>query len=258
MRPRRRTRLSVSLFPFLSVLACVIGALVLVITATATQQVAAGGIDLEHYERLEQQIQTDRRRLAELQDLGAELASLDSQLSDAHARVDALESERSAVRTALSQHAPQREALRQQEARVTRLEQELAPLTKEAAAREQALAEKKRVLARAKIRIQPSGSGYGLEPHFVECRPEGIVFYEGLERRPVPVATHRIPTSAEFRRFLRAAVYRSNASVIFLIRPGGVDACEWARAEVLQQQLRYGEIPLPGSGELDFSALGGA
>ena len=63
-RPRRRTRPSVTLFPFLSILACVMGTLILVITASATSQVASGGIDLERSEQLEAQIDADRRRLA--------------------------------------------------------------------------------------------------------------------------------------------------------------------------------------------------
>lgn len=257
-RPRRRTRPSVSLLPFLSVLACVIGTLVLVITATATQQVASGGIDLERYERLEQEIETQRRRLSELGGLSEELAALASDLDEARARERSLEAERDADREAGTRNAPLRDALAAAEGRVKQLGRDLAPLARNAAERTQELAERRRVLSQAAIRVRPSGSGYGLDPHFVECRPEGIVYYEGLERRPVPVPTHRIAGSAGYRRFLRAAVFRTNASVVFLIRRGGVDACEWARSAAVQQRLRHGEIPLPGDGPLDFSAVNGA
>ena len=55
----------------------------------------------------------------------------------------------------------------------------------------------------------------------------------------------------------RAAVFRTNATVIFLIRQGGVDACEWAGRVARQHRLRHGEIPLVGAGALDFSAMSG-
>jgi len=254
-RRRRRSRLSISLFPFLSVLACVIGTLVLLITATSTQQVAAGGFDLERYERLEQEIEASRRRLAGLEDLSQELDALDTRLADVRERSAALERERAALRDAGERLAPLIETLRAHEARVQALEHELAPLAEETAAREQALRERRRVLADARIRIRPSGSGYGLDPHFVECRPEGIVYYEGLERRPREVPTHRIADHAGYRRFLRAALFRTNASVVFLIRQGGVDSCEWARGIARGERLRHGEIPLPGAGAIDFSAV---
>ena len=257
-RPRRRTRPTLSLFPFLSVLACVIGTLVLVITATATSQVAAGGIDFERYERLEEEIETSRRRLAELSGLARELEELESNLANARERAGTLERETLALREALAENAPLRDALARQQAELARLEAELAPLVAASDREKQKLAERRRKLGSARIRLRPAGSGYGLDPHFVECRPEGIVVYEGIERRPLPIATHRIASSAEYRRFLRAALFRTNATVIFLIRQGGVDACEWARGVARRHRIRHGEIPLTSDGPLDFSAVNGA
>jgi hypothetical protein len=256
-RPRRRSRTSVSLFPFLSVLACVIGTLVLLITATATSQVAAGGIDIERYDHLEQEIEEGRRRLAELSGLSEELAELEASLRSSRERAAALEAERAATRDALARHLPLRESLREARATTRGLEAEREVLANARREREQALEERRRVLSEARIRIQPAGSGYGLDPRFVECRPEGIVYYEGLERRPVPVPTHEIAASPGYRRFLRAAVFDSNATVTFLIRSGGVDACEWARSVARQHRLRHGEVPLVGDGALDFSAVDG-
>jgi hypothetical protein len=240
------------------VLACVIGTLVLLITATATSQVASGGVDLERYEHLEQEIEANRKRLAEFSAVASELEELASKLEETHARGIALEHEGAAVREAIAQHAPLLAALREDESRVWELERELAPHAEASASGEKALAaRKKRLLSSARIRLKPSGSGYGLDPHFVECRPEGIIYYEGLERRGVEVPTHHIAGSAGYRRFLRAAVFRTNASVIFLIRQGGVDACEWAGRVARQHRLRSGRMPLVGAGALDFSAMSG-
>lgn len=256
-RPRRRTRPSISLFPFLSVLACVIGTLTLVITATATSQVASGAVDLERYERLEQEIETNRRQLAALEGLSSEVETLAQDVDAARERAERLERERRAAQQALARNAPLREALRTEEERLAALERELSPLRAARERAQDALEARRQALARAKIRIQPAGSGYGLDPYFVECRPEGIVYYAGVRHTPEAVPTHRIASSAGFTRFLRAASFRPHASVVFLIREGGVDACEWARGVVVQHRLRHGEIPLVGDGPLDFSAVEG-
>jgi hypothetical protein len=256
-RPRRRTRLSVSLFPFLSILACVMGTLILLITASATSQVASGGIDLERYEQLEQEIEANRRRLAELSGLSEELSDLAASLDEARAREQKLAARREELHDVLSKSVPQREALRADEARVARLERELEPLRAENTRLRGELAEREAKRGEGKIRIRPSGSGLGLEPHFVECRPEGIVLYEGLghERREIPA--HLVQSSPEYARFLRDALFRSNASVIFLIREGGVETYDEARPLAQRHRVRFGEIPLVGSGELDFGALRG-
>jgi len=256
-RSRRRTRLSVSLFPFLSILACVMGTLILLITASATSQVASGGIDLERYEQLEQQIETDRRRMAELSGLSDELSSLAAGLDEARAREQKLSKEHQELADVLSKTGPQRESLRADEARVARLERELEPLRSGNAHLRDELGQRDAQRGEGKIRIRPSGSGLGLEPHFVECRPEGIVLYEGLGRERREIPAHLVQSSPEYARFLRNALFRSNASVIFLIREGGVDTCGEARPLALRHRVRFGEIPLVGGGELDFGALRG-
>lgn len=259
-RPRRRTRPSVTLFPFLSILACVMGTLILVITASATSQVASGGIDLERFEQLEAQIDADRRRLAELSALQEELAALAAGLERESAREQTLGAELHTRRDALAGDRPRRDALRADEARVAGLEGELVPLRAENARLREALERRGRARGAGRIRIRPSGSGLGLEPHFVECRPEGIVLYEGLDRTRREIPAHRVASSPAYARFLRETLFRSNASVIFLIREGGVGTCDEARPLAQRHRVRFGEIPLVGSGELDFGGLrdGGA
>ena len=82
-RPRKRRRPQVSLFPFLSVLACVIGALTLLIAATAVGRVASDAVDLELYERLEREIAQGRRRLAELSALVDNVETLGAEIDAA-------------------------------------------------------------------------------------------------------------------------------------------------------------------------------
>jgi Skp family chaperone for outer membrane proteins len=253
-RPRKRRRPQVSLFPFLSVLACVIGALTLLIAATAVGRVASDTVDLELYERLEREIARDRRRLAELSALAEEVATLGEEIDAARSEKQRLAGDAEQALAALERNAPLRQKLARAEDRQRALEREAAALDERASERREALARRQAELATAPILIQPSGSGYGLEPHFAECRRDGLVLYEGLERHKTQVPLHRIGTSAEYRRFLRSVRLREGATVVFLVRPGGVPACR--QASIQAAVVRHGEIPLAGDGELDFSLLG--
>ena len=173
-RARHRKRTEISLFPFLSVLACTIGTLTLIITATATSQVAAGGIDIERYEQLEREIAEGRLELAAIEDLQQDLSELDSSLAGARERTAALTSQRAALGDPLAADAPQVQALRDSASRIEGLEAELATLQKQAAKQRGELDERRRKLANAPIRIRPSGSGWGLVPQFIECDETGI------------------------------------------------------------------------------------
>lgn len=254
-RPRRRTRPSVSLFPFLSVLACVIGVLTLLIAATAIGQIATDAIDLELYENLEREIASGRRRLAELTGLQQEIARLDEELIGARSDHDALARDRETARNALEQSAPLRRRLLEVDERVASLERELESIDDSLEKSREEIARLHAARTQAPIVVRPSGSGHGLEPHFAECREDGLVIYEGRERRATEIPTHRIATSAEYRRFLRRVRFRDGATVIFLIRSGGVPAFESAARQAATSGVRHGEIPLPGDGELDFSEL---
>jgi hypothetical protein len=256
-RPRRRDRTVVSLFPFLSVLACVIGVLTLMITATAIGQiVAADAIDLERYERLEGEIVEGRRQLAGLTALEEEVGDLEKMVAAARSDEEQLEANGARVRDALERSAPLREELSAKEERIAALESELSSVAAAAGSRRAELDEQAKKRAAVPILIKPSGTGYGLEPHFAECTEDGLIVYEGPERRPVHVYAHRIARSAEYRRFLRRVRMRTGSTVIFLIRPGGVPVYDRASQEATRGGVRHGKIAIHGDGKLDFSAMG--
>ena len=103
------------------------------------------------------------------------------------------------------------------------------------------------------MRVRPSGSGHGLLPQFIECRRDGLRLYTAAG--PVNVPAHGISTSAAFRNFVRGVAQRENATVIFLIRPGGVPLREIALKSIREVRVRTAEIPVPGDGPLDLSAF---
>ncbi|MDH3521050.1 MAG: hypothetical protein OEM49_11390 [Myxococcales bacterium] len=257
-RPRKRSHPAVSLFPFLSVLACVIGALTLMIAATAIGQVARGAIDLEQFERMERDLAAGRRQLAELTALAEEIDALDAQIGAARQEQVRLAGAAEQARARLESSAPLREALAREQDRLEALADTRDALEASARERRDALERRRQARAAAPILIQPSGSGYGLDPHFAECRSDALVLYEGRARQRTEVPMHRIATSAEYRRFLRSVQNAEGATVVFMIRPGGVATCRQAAIQAGVLRQRYGEIPLPGDGALDFSLLRGA
>lgn len=256
-RPRRRTRPTLSLFPFLSVLACVIGTLTLLITATAIGEMAGNTIDLERYEALERQVAEGRRQLAELRALREEVTDLEATVAHERETRGALQEELERRADAVDAAAPLREHLARTEKRASTLEAELERVQAAQDGLEARLKARREALAEAPILIQPAGSGTGLEPHFVECRPDAVVLYEGPELRPNPVAASRLDTSPDVRRFLRAVRIAPSATAILLIRPGGVGPCQALEAQAALLGVRNGKLPIPADGELDFSRMRG-
>ena len=254
-RARRHAQTSVSLFPFLSVLACVIGALTLLITASAIGQVATDTVDLEHYQKLKRGIARDREQLAALRTVSEELATLDADILRNREQKRRMREAKDRARKQLQASAPLREEVRVASIEVQRLEEQFDAVDAEVQGRRRELENARAVRAQSSILIQPTGSGYGMDPHFAECRGEGLVLYEGSERRPADVSASNVGTSALFRRFLRRVRGREAATLVFLIRPGGVHVCADARRMVREMRIAYGEIPVPGEGVFDFSSV---
>jgi len=255
-RPRRRWRPEVSLFPFLSVLACTIGTLTLIITATATSQVAAGGVDIELYERLEQEIAEGRLQLAEIEGLEREVLGLEENLREVRERAQALAAQKASLGDRVAPDAPVEGALRKAESRIEALEGDLDPVREQGRKLRAQLDERRRQLANAPIRIRPSGSGYGLVPQFIECRKEGVVLYEAPDWKGRRVPTYLVSTSPEVTRFLQRVRFHDAGTVIFLVRAGGVAAHRAASARADRLGIRSGSMPIVGDGPFDFSAVG--
>jgi len=254
-RARRRADLSVSLFPFLSVLACVIGALTLLITASAIGQVATDTVDLEHYQKLERGIARDQEALAQLSAIADELARLDADILLSRDEKRSMVQEKRRARAQLQVRAPLREETRVASIELRRLEEQFQALDSEVRGRRRELEQARAAHSESSILIQPTGSGYGMDPHFAECGGEGLILFEGAERRPTQVSANSVTTSALFRRFLRRVRGREAATLVFLIRPGGVHVCADARRMAREMRITYGEIPVPGQGSFDFSSV---
>jgi chaperonin cofactor prefoldin len=255
----------VSLFPFLSILACLIGILTMMIKIIS---------DIKAQENTGRD-EEEMARAKQFQQLLVEIKSQQKELE----RVKAVLKERNAALAELSDLENKRIILRKQltdakakpqqsdEALQKLLEQiidQIAALKKQRPALEKELAALKEELARRKIkpdskpppvRINPSGSGLtgNTDVLFVECNANGIVILDKSgDKTPVSAAT--IDTDGK----LAAALNRTKSSrehlVLFFIRADG--NATYRKAAVLAEykyQLRTGKLPIPTQGEIDLS-----
>jgi hypothetical protein len=261
-RRRRRDDLQVSLFPFLSVLACVIGTLTLLLAAIALSSMggrslaqvrlaeqyeaarAALAAGIAKLEMLEAQIRQSEDRAEDDQTLGMRLAGLglsaDISLEDLIGVVD--------LRRREAEHKEKKRLLERDQAR-------LATTLKE---RSEELEKRDAMQMRAPIIIDPSGLGREQRPYMVECHQDYIELYNTRGEWSLRVPSEEISISGDLRKYMRRIRAIHNAIVIFLIRPDGVLTYQEASEIATRHKVRHAKLPLPGEGELDFSRLNAA
>jgi uncharacterized protein YhaN len=271
---------SVSLFPFLSILACVIGILVLMITAItlgqigkenagpsadaeAAQQAAQAALArAERYKVLRAQVMTDAAavrdlelRVRQMEDAArdqatqaaniaqarAELASLEAALKTRREDAAKLHSEREMKTQLLTRLEPENSAL---EAKLKLLREQLEKLRA-------ALAERSAPPQEAQVTIQPSGSGSDQQAEFVECAATSIVLHDRQE--PLRIPTEKITGQAEYLALLDRVKRTPKGTVIFLIRPDGVNTYHVARNVSRGRYVTNGKLAIAGQGKLDLS-----
>jgi len=260
----------ISLFPFLSILVCLIGILVLLIVVLSMLQGMLGdGRSIEEFARARaaQELQRD------MQEQEEEMESWKVELAAAEQTIGQLERDReryALLRRRLEVIEEERETIDQ---RITDIQRQLENLLtqkdqmeKEKPGIEQAIAELKKELERRKINlelepslvVQPVGAGVFGEEHnlfFVECTSDGIVIHgrDGSEDS-LRVTTGSIGASEEYDRFLQEATRTEDSTIIFLLRPDGLGtynrAAGWAESRF---EARHARIPLPGQGAVDLS-----
>jgi hypothetical protein len=258
----------VSLFPFLSVLACLIGILTLMISVTiAVKSLETAGRDKDELARAKE----NQALLARQRNLQKELAALKTTVKTHHAaavELQELEDRRIVLRRKLDEQsallkppAPTDKALQKL---VETVVDTIEALRKERPTLEKKLADLKAELERRKIKpdrepppilVRPGGTGSAniALVSFVECDSTGIV----IHRRNGPrtnVSLAAIGTDPAFNKFLEEAKGQRGSMILFLLRdtgnPAYVRAAGWAEH---QFQLRTGKLPLPGKGEVDLS-----
>ncbi|MBI1375162.1 MAG: hypothetical protein GC159_20780 [Phycisphaera sp.] len=264
-RRRNKSAPSISLFPFLSILACVIGVLTLLISALALGQIDPSAVEeaeqrfveqeqrAAQHEALSQGIITANDRITELKRMITEAETAQKQVAAARAELEQLEAERQKMLAKANDKTSANllaEANRLR-VRVAELEPELKETKEKIAELKAELADRRKPPEPAKVMIRPGGSGVGLDPSFVECAYSSVVIYEG--DKPQRVRRADLATSDVFIDLLKRVAERPDGTIIFLVRTDGLGTYYTARSIARANYVRNGKLPVVGDGEIDLT-----
>lgn len=255
-RPRKKRKQEVSLFPFLDILACVIGNLILIITAVVLEQVDTKPVaEAARIDDLEAEAQRQQAKAADLQ------KQLDQLLERSGVATDRLEDVRTKIAAAKQQlvDAKKREEQAtkpveqppEMTAQLKKLEEERTKIEAEIKELERQIAERQKPPEQM-IAILPPGTGGGPRRGvFVEAAKDGLVIHEG--DKPWQVPTGKVPSDPRFKALLDKVKGDADAIVTFLVRADGLSSLAAGQKAAAAVGVRSGRVPLPGRGALDLS-----
>ena len=263
-RRRRVDDEGVSLFPFMSILACLIGILTLMISVSMTAKQQQVGMNKEDFLRAKE----NERLTRELQTMAQEVEALRKQAKINNAllvNLQQLEQQKANLSSTLQllQKTGDGETDAVLKKRIEMMRTETASIRREQPELEQKIIELRAELAKRKSRpqpresvtIRPGGSlnAKGRTLFFVECNSSGISIRE-KGKEPVVLSTAAIKDSIEFAEFCEKAGGETNGQVVFLMRRAGFNAYNWAAGIAVDTYgLSVGKLPIPNDGEIDLS-----
>jgi hypothetical protein len=274
-RRRSEQEEGVSLFPFLSIIACVIGVLTLLISALSLAQMSGEDVaSLEHFEKIQRELKEIREEIQRLKDQADEDALRNAQAMDerqralaaARQRLDQLLQQIIELRKLLAQleqevknaqdqadkGAPgKRDELAALKKKMTELEAELTSQKEQLAQLEKDLAQRKKPPEESEVSVLPSGSGKGFDPVFVECAGGAAILHHD-EKLP-RVRAAELAENEPFLKLLTEVAASPQKRVIFLVRDNGLNTYLTARKLADQHAAVHGALPVVGQGRLDLS-----
>jgi uncharacterized protein YlxW (UPF0749 family) len=214
-RPRKARKQAVSLFPFLDILACVIGNLILIITTVVLEQVDTKPV--AEAARIDDLAEEAKRQAAKAADLQKQVDELRQRSGVAS---DKLEEIRAKIAAAKQQ-------LKEAEAKAREASQPVAPPPEMAAELAKLEEERKKIEAEIKE----------LEGQIAERRkpPEQMIAI-------LPPGEGGGPRKGD-----------PDAIVTFLVRSDGLSSLVAGQKAAAAAGARSGRVPLPGDGALDLS-----
>jgi hypothetical protein len=233
----------ISLFPFLSILACVIGTLVLLISGLAIAQALSQPDDqmvvrAERFGELSRQTQQLEARRLRLEDELAEASRHESELAGTRQQIAELRAKADSLDTAEQPFEEERVLLRQLSdlnAERKRLGKELARLEAQAAG-----------VGRPLGSVVSGGSGRpdDMHPTYVEVDADRLLIHD---RDPaIEVRSRDMASDPAFAAVCQRVARDPSGIVIFLIRDTGAATFARARQVAAAHNARHGKIPLLG------------
>ncbi|MEJ6622401.1 MAG: hypothetical protein QNL93_10670 [Opitutae bacterium] len=182
---KKKADLQISLFPFLSILACVIGILTLMITAIVIAQIDPEAVNekietaLEDDEEFQKKINQKKEELQRLRQEIEEIKSNPQKKIDPQKK-ELLKQEIATLSTEAQKRAATLKKSKEMQGQVVKAKSDLAKLMSNLEEAEEEWELMKDPGKFATMVVKQSGSGVGgdIEPTFIECRAEGIRVYE--------------------------------------------------------------------------------
>ncbi len=265
--PRRRTRqaLSSSLFPFLSVLACVIGILTLLIAALAIGQMAT---DLRQTDTPPSNTTatSSHSDAPELEVALAEIARLSTQVSGALAARQRLTELRRRLidygfrprmgEPELERALADRIEGQQRKRRRQQVESEMQKLGSAIEVLKDDIGSSQSASQDARVVILPrGGTAQPLKPYFVECRASGVRLRRKDGSWSEPLSLTDLVARGRFKVFLEKVRSLGATTTVFLVRPDGAESYRDAASMADIVYVRHAKLPIPGQGAIDFQLL---
>lgn len=264
-RRRNNSEGGVSLFPFMSILACLIGILTLMISVSMqlkqidnvgrTEEEKARATEnrdlVKAIEKIEKEIVKLEEKLQKEKATSAELAKLEDRKIILKTQLDEAE-----ATDPEKTDAELQKLIEQMKAEIVSLKNSRPPLNKR-------LEELKAELAKRKdppkpvesVVIKPGGTGVSAASKlfFVECNSTGIVLLTG-PGSPKIIPTAAIPNSTDYNAFLEEVKRTRDSMVLFLIRKSGNGAYAWSAGVAESKfEVLIGKLPVPNDGTIDLS-----
>lgn len=258
-KPKQNNEEAVSLFPFLSILACLIGVLTFIITGVAISQMDQSE-DLAAVERTEKygplvaQLEADKQDLQRLDANYAAEQALQAQIEQAELQIEkarALVTQQQQREKVIERAAVLRKQITQVNNQVKTLTPQLSELREEIKTDRAELAKRIEAGKPTGTVVRPSGSGVNLKPNFVECTKAHIVIYVAGKKTTIPRG--QLTEHKQYLALLDRVAKQEKERVVFLLRPGSTSTYNTAASIARVRQCRYGKIPVPGDGPLDLS-----
>ena len=248
----RRDSIVSSLFPFLSVLACTIGVLVVLLAVMSLASVSVTEEARESWQERDRERAEDRARLddskREVAAAEARWRALDEALAERGATPGASAFE---IRRWLKQARRQADTA----ARIAALESEQAELERERGEVETTIAVLESRRETLPILIDPTGLSRRWKPWFVACEAEGLTAYRVRDGHAHFVSQDSISMQGELGRYLRRLLAEPGALLVLLVRPDGLGVAGRLARLAKGVGIRVARLPLPGTGELDWSLM---
>jgi hypothetical protein len=255
-----------SLFPFMSILAGLIGILTLMISVmTQVQQMRKEGrteeelaLAMQNRDLLRKIENQDKENSDKEKKLAKEKATV-AELARLKDRVIALTTQLKEIEKAAKGEKTDVQLQKQ----VEKMKAEIAGILAERPPFEERLKELQEELRKRKetpkpkesVVVQPRGflDGGPEEIFFVECNSTGIVILDH-PGGPKRISTAAIEKSGVFAKYLDRVKKTEDSMVLFLLRKSGNDAFRWAAGTAESKyQVTTGKLPLPNDGNIDLS-----